>query len=128
VKKYFVTPVFDEAAWKARIEPQNIQAQTARPSEIPFSPPESNLSAGEGAVNTRVLRERRLVAGQAKVREKIKLHIRDPRAVAALEDYACARFDRQRFDDLTVEQLLELWHDIDGKKGVVGEIYKLVRG
>jgi hypothetical protein len=57
--------------------------------------------------------ELRLRDGRGKVREKIRLFIMEPGAEAAAEQYACIWFSKKSFEDLSVDQLLELWHSID---------------
>ncbi len=67
------------------------------------------------------LRERR-----RKVREKIKVHIMEPGADEALQLYACARFSKVRYEDLTADQLQELWYAIDDDENTVGDIYSIL--
>jgi hypothetical protein len=69
--------------------------------------------------------ELRLRDGRHKVREKIRLFIMEPGAEAAAEKYACIRFSKKCFEDLSVDQLLELWHSIDDDETTLGDIYTI---
>lgn len=69
--------------------------------------------------------EKRLRRGRRMVKEKIKLFIMNPHSESALENYAIQYFKKASFNDLTVEELLELWHDIEDKPETVGRIYEL---
>jgi hypothetical protein len=68
--------------------------------------------------------ELRLRDGRGKVREKIRLFIMEPGAEAAAEQYSCIRFSKKSFEDLSVDQLLELWHSIDDET-TLGDIYTI---
>lgn len=70
--------------------------------------------------------DRRLREGRQKVKEKIKVYIMEPGVDAALQQYACSRFSKRRYEDLTVDELIELWHSIDDDRNTVGDIYSIV--
>jgi hypothetical protein len=67
----------------------------------------------------------RMQDGRNKVKGKLRCYIMDPNAEKALEEYACHRFNKASFDDLTRIELLELWHDISDKSVAVEEIFTL---
>ena len=129
VKKYFVKLTI--------AEPQERKGETERPASadvgalvVPVRGLLQGRVDGQGAeavgkVANRIMRDRLLEEKRNKVVEKLKLSIRDHRGVAALAVYASVRFRRERFEDLPIEELFELWHDLS-KDEVVNEIARLM--
>lgn len=129
IKKYFLALTLDEEAWEranakrdalphASSDGQRQQLERIKPVIPPFE---------ENSTRARIEEERRQTKGRAMVREKIKLHIKHPDAEKALETYACSHFDKASFEELTADQLLELWHKIDPKKEMLGEIFRMLK-
>jgi len=69
--------------------------------------------------------QERLAKGRTMVREKIEHYVKGPYVMRALEIYACNKYGKHHFDDLTREDLLSLWHEIDEKSKMVDEIWML---
>ncbi|MGD1076393.1 MAG: hypothetical protein ABR903_10020 [Thermodesulfovibrionales bacterium] len=70
---------------------------------------------------------KRLEDGRKKVKEKIKAFSVNPRAQEALEEYVFERFKRP-FEELTISELLTLWHEIGEEPTVRAELLRLVKG
>lgn len=140
VKKCFLALVLDEATGSAT-ERSNCQSSEKKreenlPKEIETTitmTPISSIIAGGGLVlwddATLVARQEeiRKEKGREKVLRKLKLIIKDHGAEAALKAYACERFARGSYKELTVQELLILWHDIDERRReVIKDIYNRI--
>ena len=61
------------------------------------------------------------------MREKVKQFFINPKAELALEQYACQRFGKQTFENLQVEELLELWHALGEDPQAIKDIHALLK-
>lgn len=126
VKKYYIALVLDEALEE---KPASLQPAVPRGRQIEgFSrliPPP--LSEEEEADIAERQEKAFLKKARGKVRMRLRLRIADPRGLVAMEEYACIRFGRDTFEDLTRQELRKLWHDIAESDDVVARIYEQLK-
>ena len=124
VRKCFVSLVLDEALGTS-VSGAKGWGELKRERELPKQPSPAFLPPPLRALDDpRFLARKeqtRVKEWREKVKRRLRLHITDQRADEALEAYASSRFGRD-YEDLTFEDLVLLWHDIE-RREVLGAIY-----
>jgi len=133
VKKHFVALMLDDTAVKTSptdCSSPKTYSQIAHPEQVIMSPsvvPAGLVIMDEESPLAKQQLLQRIKNGREKVKKKLTLYIRHPQAETALETYACRRFGKHTFEDLSREELLVLWHDIGVEDSVVGDIVELLK-
>ena len=86
------------------------------------------LNSEDRELSLKRLQQHRVEKGRAMLKHKVRLIIANKHAETALEEYACKKYNAPSFDDVRVEQLLELWHAMEDDRDVVQKIYTISTG
>ena len=129
VKKYYIS-LQENGALEASVVPRAVEPplKAANPEMTSIGeilPASLNLVPNSDA--SQYHERKRLEEGRKKVKEKIKAFSVNPRAQEALEEYVCERFKRP-FEELTVSELLRLWHEIGEEPTVRTELLRSIKG
>lgn len=115
-KKYFLSLLWTGGMNSASATIETTAMTESAPAAIEYSQEDSTPTAPD---------IERVIKGREKVKEKLKEFVKGPFVERALEVYACERYGRQSFNDLTVEDLLDLWRSIAKGNGSTGGIYNI---